>query len=197
MRIFRHFETLPDDARGAAVAIGNFDGVHPGHRAVINEAGLIARDENVPWAVLTFEPHPRQLFVPDQPPFRLTPFRSKAHEIEAMGVDMLIVQRFNRAFSKIEAEDFVLGECGVLVRHKCRRFDVETLCKLFGSPPADDELCPVRERSLDMAFNAFALDRAVERSHDVFGIHRIAKFDVLHGFPGRVNYRVEFALWHQ
>ncbi|MBC8337658.1 MAG: bifunctional riboflavin kinase/FAD synthetase [Alphaproteobacteria bacterium] len=107
MRIFRHFDTLPDDARGASVAIGNFDGVHPGHRAVISEAGLIARDEGVPWAVLTFEPHPRQLFAPNQAPFRLTPFRAKAREIEAMGVDMLIVQRFNKAFSEMEAQDFV------------------------------------------------------------------------------------------
>jgi len=107
MRIFRHFETLPDDARGAAIAIGNFDGVHPGHRAVINEAGLIAHDAGRPWAVLTFEPHPRRLFQPDQPPFRLTPFRAKAREIEAMGVDLLIVQRFNKAFSMLEAKDFV------------------------------------------------------------------------------------------
>ena len=107
MRIFRHFDTLPDDARGAAVAIGNFDGVHPGHRAVINEAGLIARDEGVPWAVLTFEPHPRQLFTPNQPPLRLTPLRAKAQQIEAMGADLLIVQRFNKAFSEIEAEDFI------------------------------------------------------------------------------------------
>jgi riboflavin kinase/FMN adenylyltransferase len=107
MRIFRHFDTLPDDARGAAVAIGNFDGVHPGHRAVINEAGLIARDEGVPWAVLTFEPHPRQLFTPNQPPFRLTPLRAKAQQIEAMGADLLIVQRFDKAFSEIEAEDFI------------------------------------------------------------------------------------------
>ncbi|MBT3305578.1 MAG: bifunctional riboflavin kinase/FAD synthetase [Alphaproteobacteria bacterium] len=107
MRIFRHFDTLADDARGAAVAIGNFDGVHPGHRAVINEAGLIARADNVPWAVLTFEPHPRQLFLPNQAPFRLTPFRAKARAIEAMGVDLLIVQRFNKAFSEMEAEDFV------------------------------------------------------------------------------------------
>ncbi len=108
MRIFRHYETLPEDTRGAVVAIGNFDGVHPGHRAVINEAGLIAHDLGVPWAVLTFETHPRRLFQPDQPPFRLTPFRAKAREIEAMGVDILIVQRFNRAFSMLEAKDFVL-----------------------------------------------------------------------------------------
>ncbi len=109
MRIFRHYEALPEDTRGAVVAIGNFDGVHPGHRAVINEAGLIAHDGGKPWAVLTFEPHPRRLFAPDQPPFRLTPFRAKAREIEAMGVDILIVQRFNKAFSMLEAKDFVIG----------------------------------------------------------------------------------------
>ena len=109
MRIFRHYETLPEDTWGAVVAIGNFDGVHPGHRAVIKEAGLIAHDSGHPWAVLTFEPHPRRLFQPDQPPFRLTPFRAKAREIEAMGVDILIVQRFNKAFSMLEAKDFVLG----------------------------------------------------------------------------------------
>ncbi len=109
MRIFRHFETLPEDARGAVIAVGNFDGVHPGHRAVINEAGLIAHDSGRPWAVLTFEPHPRKLFAPDQAPFRLTPFRAKAQLIEKLGVDLLIVQRFNEALSKLEAKDFVTG----------------------------------------------------------------------------------------
>jgi len=108
MRIFRHFNALPDDAKGAAVAIGNFDGVHKGHQAVIHEAGLIARDGGRPWAVLTFEPHPRKLFAPDQPPFRLTPFAAKAEAIKAMGVDQLIVQRFNKAFSQMEAKDFVI-----------------------------------------------------------------------------------------
>ncbi|MDA0305107.1 MAG: bifunctional riboflavin kinase/FAD synthetase [Proteobacteria bacterium] len=116
MRIFRHFNALPDDAKGAAVAVGNFDGVHKGHQAVIHEAGVIAKDTTRdvtgdgkrPWAVLTFEPHPRKLFAPDQPPFRLTPFAAKAEAIEAMGVDLLIVQRFDTAFSQMEAKDFVI-----------------------------------------------------------------------------------------
>ena len=107
MRIFRQYESLPEDVRGAVIAIGNFDGVHPGHQVVINEAGLIAHDLGRPWVVLTFEPHPRRLFAPDQPPFRLTPFRAKAKLIENLGVDMLIVQRFNKAFSQLEAKDFV------------------------------------------------------------------------------------------
>jgi riboflavin kinase/FMN adenylyltransferase len=107
MRIFRHFNGLPASVRGAAVAVGNFDGVHPGHRAVIAEAGVIAKDAGRPWAVLTFEPHPRRLFQPDAPPFRLTPLRAKAREIRDLGVDAMIVQRFDRAFSMRTAEAFV------------------------------------------------------------------------------------------
>ena len=107
MRIYRHYDALPADARGAAVAIGNFDGVHPGHQTVIHEAGLIAGDMCRPWTVLTFEPHPRAFFTPGSEPFRLTPFRSKAQRIAELGADLLIVQRFDKAFSSLPAEDFV------------------------------------------------------------------------------------------
>ena len=107
MRIYRHYDALPADARGAAVAIGNFDGVHPGHQTVIHEAGLIAGDMCRPWTVLTFEPHPRAFFTPGSEPFRLTPFRSKAQRIAELGTDLLIVQRFDKAFSSLPAEDFV------------------------------------------------------------------------------------------
>ena len=107
MRIYRHYDALPADARGAAVAIGNFDGVHPGHQTVIHEAGLIAGDMCRPWAVLTFEPHPRAFFTPGSEPFRLTTFRSKARRIAELGADLLIVQRFDKAFSSLPAEDFV------------------------------------------------------------------------------------------
>ena len=107
MRIYRHYETLPAEARGAAIAIGNFDGVHKGHCQVINEAGTIAKDAGIPWAVLTFEPHPRSVFQPDGAPFRLTPFRAKARALEALGVDLMIVQKFSRSFSQRPAEEFV------------------------------------------------------------------------------------------
>ncbi|MCB2101788.1 MAG: bifunctional riboflavin kinase/FAD synthetase [Rhodobacterales bacterium] len=113
MRIFRHFDALPDDIRGATVAIGNFDGVHRGHKAVIAEAGRFAQDTGRPWTVLTFEPHPRLVFKPDQPPFRLTPFRIKARHIQALGVDALLTLHFDKAFSQRSAEDFI---CEILVR---------------------------------------------------------------------------------
>jgi riboflavin kinase/FMN adenylyltransferase len=107
MRIYRHYETLPAEARGAAIAIGNFDGVHKGHCKVIYKAGAIAKKAGIPWAVLTFEPHPRNVFQPSAAPFRLTPFRSKARGLEALGVDLMIVQKFNHKFSQSPAKDYV------------------------------------------------------------------------------------------
>jgi len=107
MRIFRHYQDLPAEARDCAVAIGNFDGVHLGHQAVIGEAGRIARDAGIPWAVLSFEPHPRTLFRPDDAPFRLTPFRIKARHIEKLGVDALIVLHFDAELAGLPADDFV------------------------------------------------------------------------------------------
>ncbi|HEX6840991.1 MAG TPA: riboflavin biosynthesis protein RibF, partial [Stellaceae bacterium] len=108
MRIFRH-DTVAAAERGAVVAIGNFDGVHLGHQAVIGEAGRIARGEGLPHAVLTFEPHPRRVFHPDDPPFRLTPFRAKSRHIEALGVDLLFTLHFDPAFARRSAADFIEG----------------------------------------------------------------------------------------
>ena len=91
----------------AVITIGNFDGVHKGHQAVINEAGRIARAADRPWAVLSFEPHPRLVFLPEQDPFRLTPFRIKARHIEALGVDELVCLHFNKEFAARSAESFI------------------------------------------------------------------------------------------
>lgn len=107
MRLFRHFAELPAAVRGGVVALGNFDGVHLGHQAVIGQALALAKQLGAPAGVMTFEPHPRSVFVPDQPPFRLTPFRIKARLIEALGVDFLLMQHFDKAFASHSAEDFI------------------------------------------------------------------------------------------
>ncbi|WP_085907381.1 bifunctional riboflavin kinase/FAD synthetase [Kiloniella majae] len=108
MAVFHNFTNLSDDARGAVVAIGNFDGVHLGHQAVIRQARVIAEKLNRPLAVLTFEPHPRSLFKPDQPCFRLTPMIAKAHALKKVGVDHVYIQDFTLDFAKQSAESFVL-----------------------------------------------------------------------------------------
>jgi riboflavin kinase / FMN adenylyltransferase len=107
MRILRHFETVPGDARGGVVVLGNFDGVHRGHQAVIGAAAEDAQRLKAPLVVVTFEPHPRRFFRPDDPPFRLTPFRSKVIQLAALGVDVLLVLTFDHAMSQMPAEDFV------------------------------------------------------------------------------------------
>lgn len=107
MRLFRHYTNLPADARGSIVAIGNFDGVHRGHQAVIGEAVRRAKVAGAPSGVLTFEPHPRRFFRPDTPPFLLTRLRTKARVIRDLGADLLFVFRFNAAMANQSAEDFI------------------------------------------------------------------------------------------
>lgn len=107
MRILRH-ATAPPGAAGAVLALGNFDGVHRGHRAVIGRAQSVARRLNAPLGVLTFEPHPRNLFQPDAPPFRLTPFRSKARLLAGLGLDLTVALRFDPALAAKLAQDFVM-----------------------------------------------------------------------------------------
>jgi riboflavin kinase/FMN adenylyltransferase len=128
MRIFRH-DTVAAAERGAVVAIGNFDGVHLGHQAVIGEAGRIARAAGVPHAVLTFEPHPRRVFRPDDPPFRLTPFRAKARHLEGLGVDLLFTLHFDHALAGKSATDFIET---VLVRNLGVRHAVVGYDFVFG-----------------------------------------------------------------
>ncbi|MCC7168545.1 MAG: bifunctional riboflavin kinase/FAD synthetase [Rhodospirillales bacterium] len=107
MRLFRHYSELPADALGAVVAIGNFDGVHRGHQAVIGAAQGMARTAGLPVAVMSFEPHPRLFFKPESEPFRLTPLRIKARLIEAIGVDQMFVLHFDAAFAALSAAEFV------------------------------------------------------------------------------------------
>jgi riboflavin kinase/FMN adenylyltransferase len=125
MRIYRHAGELAPEHKGAVIAIGNFDGVHRGHQAVIDEAGRIAREHGTPWGVLTFEPHPRMMFTPETPPFRITPFVDKARVIEEMGVDFMLVLHFDETLSRMPADEFVsriLVE-GIGARHIVSGFD--------------------------------------------------------------------------
>jgi riboflavin kinase/FMN adenylyltransferase len=108
MRILRHYRNPPAEARGAVVALGNFDGVHRGHQALIADAKRIAHDTSAPLAVLVFEPYPREFFRPKDEPFRLTDFRTKARLLAELGVDQLIVLGFDAEMAGRLAQDFVL-----------------------------------------------------------------------------------------
>lgn len=104
---FDKYKDLPDEARGCVVVIGNFDGVHKGHQALLAAAQEIAEGMERRLAVLTFEPHPRQLFRPDEPPCRITPLSLKAERMEACGVDVMFSIPFDWDFASRSAQDFV------------------------------------------------------------------------------------------
>jgi riboflavin kinase / FMN adenylyltransferase len=100
-------EPLPDELKGGVIAIGNFDGVHRGHRSVLERALELAEKRGVPALVLTFEPHPRTVFRPEAPVFRLTPAPLKARLLEAMGFRSVIEYPFDREFATRSAEEFI------------------------------------------------------------------------------------------
>jgi riboflavin kinase/FMN adenylyltransferase len=105
LRHFPDWRAVPADARGAVVALGNFDGVHLGHHAVLRAAH--AARPAAPLAVLTFEPHPRELFRPDDPPFRLTTAAQKRALLARHGVSLVYEIAFDAAFSLMTAAAFV------------------------------------------------------------------------------------------
>jgi len=100
--------TPPPGLAGAVVAIGNFDGVHRGHTAVIKRAKALATRLGAPCAVLTFEPHPSDFFRGPNTIFRLTPLEAKARAFKRLGLDGMIVVRFDAALARLPAEEFVV-----------------------------------------------------------------------------------------
>ncbi len=106
-RVVRSDLAVPDALKGAVAAIGNFDGVHRGHRAVIDAALTRARQQGRPALAITFEPHPREFFRPDEPVFRLTDESAKLRLLAASGLSGALVLAFDAAFAATEAEAFV------------------------------------------------------------------------------------------
>ena len=107
MRMIAARDAVPADLKGAVVAVGNFDGVHRGHQALLNVARQTAERAGRPWGVLTFEPHPRTFFRPSEPVFRLTPAPLKARLIAALGASFTAVLDFDRELAALEPADFV------------------------------------------------------------------------------------------
>ncbi len=143
MQIFKTYQDIPDEARGAVVAMGNFDGVHLGHQSVIALARAVAVNHDAPLGIVTFEPHPREFFAPDAPPFRLMRSKTRAHRLAKLGIGVLFELPFDKGLSSLTAEEFardVLAE-GLGIRHvvvgadfrfgKGRTGDAEGLCE-FG-----------------------------------------------------------------
>jgi riboflavin kinase/FMN adenylyltransferase len=102
MRVHHHWQGLGMDARGASVAMGNFDGVHLGHRSVID----LARRPAAPLGIVTFEPHPRQVFAPDAAPFRLMNAEARANRLAKLGVQELYQLPFDKDLASLTPDAF-------------------------------------------------------------------------------------------
>ncbi|MEI6227973.1 MAG: bifunctional riboflavin kinase/FAD synthetase [Methylophilaceae bacterium] len=105
MQIFRHIPATLQPP--CALAIGNFDGLHLGHQALLNKLIQVAQTQHLISAVITFEPHPREFFTPESAPTRLCSLREKLEHFAAAGVERVYVCRFNRSFAKVTAGEFM------------------------------------------------------------------------------------------
>ena len=121
MQRLYHDQPIPDEFRGAVLALGNFDGFHLGHQAVVNRAISLGFHMRRPVIVATFDPHPVSYFKPDVPPFRLTTLDQREHLFAHAGADAMLVFEFNRELASMDAEQFVsevlsrqIGAAGVV-----------------------------------------------------------------------------------
>jgi len=106
-KIIRGLHNLPASAQGCVATIGNFDGVHLGHQAVLSQLAMKGDMLRLPAVVITFEPQPFEYFVPDKAPARLTRFREKVEALRAYSIQQLCVLRFNEQLARMSAEDFI------------------------------------------------------------------------------------------
>ncbi|ACL55431.1 bifunctional riboflavin kinase/FAD synthetase [Methylobacterium nodulans] len=184
----RDGEPVPEGLRGAVAAIGNFDGLHRGHRALIAAVREIAAAAGRPSAVLTFEPHPREFFAPDVGMFRLTDEGAKLAVLARLGIDGVFVRRFDAALAGTSAAAFVgrllkdeLGLTGVVIGH-----DFHFGRGREGTPAVLQALCaehgltcrviePVAAECGEVPVSSSAIRAALEAG-DVAGANRLLGF---------------------
>jgi riboflavin kinase / FMN adenylyltransferase len=151
---FDDWQSMPAEWTGGVIALGNFDGVHRGHQALIARAQQQARELGAPLVALTFEPHPRRYFVPDTGPFRLTLPPAKVRLLGECGVQAVLAQRFDPAFAAISAQAFVDNVLlqGLGARHVVCGYDFTFGARRGGNVER------LREMAAERAFGVTVLD---------------------------------------
>ena len=157
--LVREDDAIPDGLHGAVLAIGNFDGVHRGHQELVARARAMADACGAPAAVLTFSPHPRAFFAPDKSFFRITPQRERVQVMSRLGLDGVIIRRFDAALAATPAiaflERFIRDEIaarGVVIGHdfhfgKGREGTPETMRAFCEAQGLGCEIVPVVEET--------------------------------------------------
>lgn len=136
MQIVHGHVQVPVNVRSAVVAIGNFDGVHRGHRALISATIATAKELGKPSGVMMFEPHPRAFFQPHEPMFYITPLNRKLQLLEKLGIKVAYVEPFDYALSQLSADDFIerVLVAGLGVSHVIIGYDFYFGHKRQGNP---------------------------------------------------------------
>lgn len=136
MQVVHGYSHVPITARAATIAIGNFDGVHRGHRALISETVAKAKELGRASGVMIFEPHPREFFQPSEPLFRLTPLNRKLALFEKLGLKLAFVQNFDQHFAQLSAQEFIerVLVAGLGVSHVIIGYDFYFGHKRAGNP---------------------------------------------------------------
>ncbi|UYN94403.1 MAG: bifunctional riboflavin kinase/FAD synthetase [Enhydrobacter sp.] len=165
---FDDWRQVPAQWRGGVVALGNFDGVHKGHQALLARAAETARALAAPLAALTFEPHPRRFFVPDTGPFRLTLLPAKVRLLGEQSVQAVLAQRFDAAFAAIPPDSFVddVLSRGLGARHVVCGYDFTFGARRGGNVEM------LRERGAAQGFGVTVLD-PVMREGEIYSSTRI------------------------
>jgi riboflavin kinase/FMN adenylyltransferase len=135
MLVLNGIDSVPPAARGAALAIGNFDGVHRGHQVLLAAARKEAEAQAAPAGVILFEPHPREFFQPDKPHFRITPLPRKLQLLGEFGIDVAVVLPFDAKLAALTAQDYIdrILVKALAVRHAVIGYDFH-----FGKGRAGD-----------------------------------------------------------
>jgi riboflavin kinase/FMN adenylyltransferase len=138
LQIYHHWRGLPDEARGAALALGSFDGVHRGHQTVIADTAAAAHRIGAPLGVISFDPHPRMHFRPDAPPFRLMNHHQLTRTLGQVGVERFYLLPFGLEMAEFSDREFVREVLvdGLGIRHVAVGFDVTFGKGRTGDPEA-------------------------------------------------------------
>jgi riboflavin kinase/FMN adenylyltransferase len=166
--VFDDWQSVPGEWAGGVIAMGNFDGVHRGHQALIARAAEQARALEAPLVALTFEPHPRQFFVADTGPFRLTLLPAKVRLLAGQGVQAVLAQRFDPDFAGISAQAFVDNVLlqGMGARHVVCGYDFTFGARRGGNVER------LREMAAERAFGVTVIE-PVTREGEIYSSTRI------------------------
>ncbi len=175
MLVFKEYQEWPKDTERSCVAIGNFDGVHHGHRLILDQALEVSRRNNLVPTVMTFDPHPRRLFRPETAPALIEPLEVRLERLNNLGFQQVLVQEFDATFASLTAERFVNAVLleALNARHivvgrdfrfgKARSGTTEALKQMLQAAGGDADLMPELRAADGEVVSSTVVRKAIEQ----------------------------------